>query len=72
MRHEFTLAGPRHAIHQSARHTAPSQLSQCGNEVCHTFIRAGQIEFLGDCTHALKGQTIPLPPLPDWVLRSDT
>jgi Family of unknown function (DUF6527) len=36
--------------------------------VCHTFIRGGQIEFLGDCTHALKGQKVPLPPLPDWLV----
>jgi hypothetical protein len=34
-----------------------------GPDVCHSFVRAGQIEFLGDCTHALKGQTVPLP---DW------
>lgn len=37
--------------------------------VCHTFIRKGQIEFLSDCTHALRGQTVPLPSLPDSVLR---
>jgi hypothetical protein len=34
----------------------------CGR--CHTFIRAGMVEFLGDCTHALAGQTLPLPDLP--------
>jgi hypothetical protein len=28
--------------------------------VCHSFINAGQIQFLDDCTHALKGQTVPL------------
>ena len=28
--------------------------------VCHSFVRAGRIEFLGDCTHALKGQTVQL------------
>lgn len=28
--------------------------------VCHSFIRDGMIEFLGDCTHSLKGQTVPL------------
>ena len=28
--------------------------------VCHSFVREGQIEFLGDCTHALAGQTVPL------------
>lgn len=32
--------------------------------VCHSFVRDGQIEFLGDCTHALAGQSVPLPPCP--------
>lgn len=55
---------------------APSQLTTWGKRdggkhVCHTFIRAGQAEFLGDCTHALAGQTVPLPPLPDWVIREE-
>lgn len=31
--------------------------------VCHSFVRDGRIEFLGDCTHALAGQTVDLPPL---------
>lgn len=30
-------------------------------EVCHSFITDGQIQFLGDCTHELAGQTVPLP-----------
>ena len=44
---------------------SPSVLVSGGGEgiVCHTFIKAGQIEFLGDCTHALKGRTVPIP---DW------
>ena len=29
--------------------------------VCHSFVRDGRIEFLGDCTHALAGQTVELP-----------
>lgn len=32
--------------------------------VCHSFIADGQIQFLGDCTHALAGQTVPLPDFP--------
>lgn len=28
---------------------------------CHSFITDGQIQFLGDCFHELKGQTVPLP-----------
>lgn len=35
-----------------------------GSSVCHHFIRAGRIEFLGDCTHALRGQTVELPDIP--------
>lgn len=31
---------------------------------CHSFVRAGRIEFLGDCTHAFAGQTVDLPDLP--------
>lgn len=33
---------------------------------CHSFITDGQIQFLDDCTHALAGQTVPLPPLEDY------
>jgi len=28
---------------------------------CHSFVRDGRIEFLSDCWHALKGQTIDIP-----------
>jgi len=31
--------------------------------ICHTFITDGNIRFLGDCTHKLAGQTVPIP---DW------
>ena len=30
-------------------------------EVCHSFVTDGRIQFLGDCTHPLAGQTVPLP-----------
>lgn len=29
--------------------------------VCHSFITAGRIQFLDDCTHQLAGQTVDLP-----------
>lgn len=29
--------------------------------VCHSFVTDGRIQFLGDCTHALAGQTVELP-----------
>lgn len=31
--------------------------------ICHSFVRNGQIQFLGDCDHDLKNQTVPIP---DW------
>lgn len=42
--------------------------------VCHTFVgcngaEPGQIVFLGDCTHALAGQTLPLGELPPHIHR---
>lgn len=30
---------------------------------CHFFIRAGQIEYCGDCTHAMAGKTVPMEPI---------
>lgn len=47
---------------------SPSILTNHGKlgpnrHVCHSFVRSGVIEFLGDCTHALAGQKVPLP---DW------
>lgn len=36
--------------------------------VCHCWVRSGVIEFLPDCTHALKGQKVPLPYIPDEYL----
>ena len=32
--------------------------------VCHSFVTDGRIQFLGDCTHSLAGQTVPLPEWP--------
>lgn len=31
--------------------------------ICHTFVTDGRIQFLGDCTHDLAGQTVEIP---DW------
>ncbi len=32
--------------------------------VCHTFVIDGVIDYLGDCTHALAGQKVPLSEFP--------
>lgn len=33
--------------------------------LCHLFVKRGQIEYLGDCAHAMKGTTIDMQPIPD-------
>lgn len=32
---------------------------------CHSFVKDGKIQFLNDCHHDLKNQTIPIPER-DW------
>lgn len=32
-------------------------------KVCHSFVTDGRIQYLSDCTHSLKNQTVDLP---DW------
>lgn len=36
---------------------------------CHSYVRAGKIEFLSDCSHDKAGQTLELLPVPDWVMQ---
>jgi hypothetical protein len=31
------------------------------NPRCHSFVTDGRIQFLGDCSHNMKGQTVELP-----------
>jgi hypothetical protein len=31
------------------------------HDICHSFVTDGRIQFLGDCTHSLAGQTVELP-----------
>lgn len=32
-----------------------------GSDTCHSFVTDGKIQYLGDCFHELKGQTVELP-----------
>ena len=38
-----------------------------GDRRCHCFVRDGKIQFLGDCTHRLAGQTVEMVELPEWL-----
>lgn len=33
---------------------------------CHYVLTGGVLNYCGDCTHAMAGQSVPLPPLPDF------
>lgn len=46
---------------------SPSILTRHGEGVCHSFLRAGVFEFLGDCTHSLAGKQVPMPDLGEWA-----
>lgn len=35
---------------------------------CHSFVREGRIQYLQDCTHELRGQTVDIP---EFVMDSD-
>ena len=57
--------GDRPTFSPSVFVNAPGQFFNPSPDVpsCHSFVAAGQIQFLGDCTHGLAGQTVDLP---DW------
>lgn len=40
-------------------------------KTCHSFIKNGQIQYLGDCHHELRGKTIELPDI-DKMLEERT
>jgi hypothetical protein len=54
--------GPSCWCTYNAEHPDKAAPFKCSR--CHTFIKGGMVQFLGDCTHALAGQTLPLPDLP--------
>lgn len=43
------------------RYPTNEELPYDSKKICHSFVRDGKIQYLGDCTHSLKGQTIDLP-----------
>lgn len=38
--------------------------------VCHHFVTGGKIQFCGDSTHPLSGQTVELPDIDKWAKES--
>ncbi len=59
------VRGKRRLTDDEHRRIMAGERLEIPDQCCHSFVRAGQIEFLSDCTHPLAGKTVPLPDLPD-------
>lgn len=63
---EAPTFNPSMNIKTGPRPTVPAGRPDAGRiDICHYILKAGQLQFQNDCTHALKGQTVPLPELPE-------
>jgi len=73
--HAVNTSGPRWTFNGDVDKPTftPSILVTCrwhevddtmNDEVCHSFVTCGRIQFLNDCTHALVGQTVDIPEWP--------
>lgn len=47
-------------ITPSIKVTMPNHTTMGVDDICHSFIRDGKIEYLSDCTHELAGKTIEM------------
>ncbi len=67
-KHVYNGDGDNPTISPSLLHDNPQH-----HHTCHSFIKEGKIQFLMDCWHDLKGQTVDLPQFdtskfdPQWV-----
>jgi Family of unknown function (DUF6527) len=57
---EAPTFAPSILVHPSQRFKPGTREVEMGPR-CHSFVIAGSIQFLKDCTHPLAGQTVPLP-----------
>lgn len=48
---------------------SPSILTHGVDSVCHSFLRNGVFEYLGDSTHRFSGQFVPMDDLEDWMIK---
>ena len=63
---EAGRAGPSWTFNEDRERPTLSPSVFYTTRVCHHFVQAGMIQFLGDCTHALAGQTVELPAVLEW------
>lgn len=56
--------GKRMPTDEEANKIMAGETVNLPDEVCHSFIKNGQWEFLSDCTHALAGKTVDMLEVP--------
>lgn len=71
--HVYTTKPGRHACwsfdgNVESPSFSPSMKLWNSQKTCHYFLTGGRLQFCGDSTHALAGQTVDLP---DWPSSSD-
>ena len=55
----------RHPKGHSNENPAPiGYAGEYVEDICHSFVRKGMVEFCGDSTHTLAGKIVPLPDFP--------
>jgi hypothetical protein len=70
--HAFALTteGGHHEFNMDLKNPtiSPSLLYNFNPEkICHSFIKEGKIEYLNDCWHHMKGQTVELPDVDELI-----
>ncbi|HEY6021705.1 MAG TPA: DUF6527 family protein [Candidatus Paceibacterota bacterium] len=46
---------------------SPSILVMTPDSRCHLFVKRGQLEYLQDCSHHLRGKITPMHHIPSWL-----
>lgn len=70
--HAFALSNEPYGGHHQfngdlENPTVSPSLLQGGDKVCHSFLNNGQMQYLGDCHHDLKNQTVELRDIDEMI-----
>lgn len=63
---DYQVSGP-----EDAPTVTPSYYDWDDKGICHVKIAKGKLYFLPDCSHELVEQTVPMCPIPGWMLSSN-
>jgi hypothetical protein len=67
----LTHAIPPHETSEPSEEYPHGRVAWKGHPRCHSFVKNGMIQYLDDCDHELKGKTVPMVPVPDWLRHNE-